>query len=31
LRYVADWTAGNHVRTVAGLAATAAFILALLA
>jgi uncharacterized membrane protein len=29
-RYLTGWTAWNHVRTVAGLAATAAFILALL-
>jgi uncharacterized membrane protein len=29
VRYVAEWTAWNHVRTVAALAATAAFILAL--
>lgn len=28
-RYLKGWTAWNHVRTVAGLAATAAFILAL--
>ena len=28
-RYLTGWTAWNHVRTVAGLAATAAFILAL--
>ena len=30
LRYYAEWTAGNHVRTIAGLAASAAFILALI-
>jgi uncharacterized membrane protein len=29
LRYVASWTAWNHVRTVASLAAAAAFIVAL--
>jgi uncharacterized membrane protein len=29
VRYVAEWTAWNHVRMVAALAATAAFILAL--
>jgi uncharacterized membrane protein len=28
-RYLREWTAWNHVRTVAGLAATAAFIIAL--
>lgn len=29
LRYVAEWTSWNHVRTVAALAASAAFVLAL--
>ena len=30
-RYLREWTAGNHVRTVAGLAAAAAFTIALIA
>jgi uncharacterized membrane protein len=28
-RYLSDWTAWNHVRTIASLAASAAFIMAL--
>jgi uncharacterized membrane protein len=28
-RYLSDWTAWNHVRTIAALAASAAFIMAL--
>jgi uncharacterized membrane protein len=31
LGYLASWTAGNHVRTVSGLAAAAAFMVALVA